>query len=187
MTVLDIGVVVITVLFVVRGVWVGLVKQIAFLLAMVFGLYAAGMYYNLFSQSLEAWIKTPQLRFIITYTLLFFITYVLTMLLGVGLKKVMQISFLGWFDRVMGGVLGLAKGAIIVTFLFMIFSWVFSNSNPMVQKSFFSPYLMESSKILTSLLKNKELQDQLIPKKPAISSFLADPVPILKSLGGDSK
>ena len=187
MTILDIGVVIVTVLFLVRGVWVGFVRQLAFFLALTLGYLAAGKYYTILSQNFSPWIENAQLRFVVTYTLLFLITYVLVMFLGRGMKKVMQVTFLGWFDRTMGGLFGLAKAAFISTLVFMGLAGFLSSSSPIIQKSFFSPYLMQSSRYITSFIKDKELKDELLPKKPAISNFLTDPVPVLKSLGGGSK
>lgn len=187
MTVLDIGVIVITVAFVVRGGWIGLVRQLAFFIALTMGYMSAGKYYPFFAKHIVQWVSDSQLRFIITYTLLFFCTYVLVMLLGLGLKKVMQISFLGWFDTLTGGLFGLVKAAFVSTLLYMLLAGIFSSTSPMIHKSFFSPYLMVSSEFLTTFIKDKKLKSDLLPKKPAISSFLSDPVPVLKTLRGDSK
>ncbi|NOX25520.1 MAG: CvpA family protein [Deltaproteobacteria bacterium] len=187
MTALDIGVIVITVFFLVRGIWIGFVRQIAFVLALSMGYLAAGANYSLFSRYIVKWVSDPQLRFVITYMILFLATYVIIMLLGAGLKKVMQVTFLGWFDRLMGGVFGLAKAAFIATLGFMALAGVFSNSNPIIQKSFSSKYLTQSAKFVTSFIKDKNLQQSLLPHQPAISAFLANPVPALKKLGGKTK
>jgi len=186
-TILDIGVIIITVLFLVRGVWVGFVRQLAFFLALVAGYLAAGRYYPFVSQYTIDWLKDPQLRFVVTYSVLFLFTYVAIMLLGLGLKKVMQVTFLGWFDRSMGAVFGLAKALFVSTLIFMGLAGVFSATNPIIQKSYSSPYLMMSSRYMTSFIQDKELKQQLAPKKPAISSFLADPVPLIKTLGRSPK
>jgi len=187
MTALDIGVIVITVLFLVRGIWIGFVRQIAFVLALSMGYLAAGANYNLFSKYIVKWVSDPQLRFVITYTVLFLATYVIIMLLGAGLKKVMQVTFLGWFDRFVGGVFGLGKAAFISTLVFMALAGIFSNSNPIIQRSFSTKYLMQGARFVTSFIKDKDLQHALLPKSPAISSFLANPIPALKKLGGKTK
>ncbi len=187
MTALDIGVIIITVLFLVRGVWIGFVRQIAFVLALTTGYIAAGAYYDHFSGYLSKWVHNPELRFVITYTLLFLATYVIIMLLGAGLKKVMQVSFLGWFDRLMGGIFGLAKAVFISTLAYMALAGILSTANPIIQKSFSAKYLTRSALFVTSFIKDKDLQKSLIPKSPAISSFLANPVPTLKKLGGQAK
>ncbi len=187
MTALDIGVIITIVLFLVRGIWIGFVRQIAFVLALSMGYLAAGANYDLFSKHLTKWISDPQLRFVITYLVLFLATYVIIMLLGAGLKKVMQVTFLGWFDRFMGAVFGLAKAVFLSTLAFMALAGIFSNSNPIIQKSFSTKYLTKSAQFITSFIKDKDLQHALLPHSPAISSFLANPIPALKKLGGNTK
>jgi len=186
MTALDIGVIIVAVFFLARGIWIGFVRQIAFLLALSFGYVAAGTYYPSWSQHLIQ-IGNPQLRFVVTYALLFFSTYVVIMLLGLGLKKVMQISFLGWFDRLMGAVFGLGKAVFITTLVFMALTGIFPSNSVFIEKAFFSRYLTISSQWVTSIIKDKDLQAELLPKKPALSDFLSDPVPVMKTLGRDTK
>lgn len=186
MTALDIVVIIVAVFFLARGLWIGFIRQIAFLLALSLGYVAAGTYYPTWSQHLSQ-IDNPQLRFVVTYALLFFTTYVVIMLLGLVLKKVVQISFLGWFDRLMGAVFGLAKAVFLTTMIFMVLTGIFSDPSPFIEKAFFTKYLTISAQWVTSIVKDKDLQAELLSPKPALSSFLSAPVPALQKLGRDPK
>ncbi len=186
MSVLDIGVIVVTIIFLVRGAWIGFFRQLAFFAALFMGYAVAGIYYTQLSQHVQ-WINDPQLRFVVTYAVLFIVTYVFVILLGFGLKKVMQISFMGWFDRMLGGIFGLAKAVFISTLAYMALAAVLTSSSPIIHKSFCSKYLLQSSHIITAIIRDKNLQAQLVPQKPAISSFLTEHVPALKSVGRESK
>ncbi len=186
MTALDIGVITIAAFFLARGLWTGFIRQIAFLLALFLGYVAAGTYYPSWSRHLSQ-IGNPQLRFVLTYALLFFATYVLIMLIGLVLKKVAQITFLGWFDRLLGGVFGLAKAAFITTLAFLALTGIVSDSSAFIQNSFFAKHLQVSSRWLTSIIKDKELRADLLPKQPAISDLLRDSVPALQTLRGDAR
>ncbi len=187
MTTLDAGVIIITLLFLIRGVWIGFIRQLAALAALFIAFIAAGQYYGQLSVFITPFITEPQLAFIITYALVFLLTYILIVLLGLLLKKVMQISFLGWFDRLLGGIFGFAKAAFICTLSFMALAWILSSSNPMIQKSFFSPYLMISSKYVITFIKDENMQEKLMPKRPAISSFLNNPVQFFEKGNGKTK
>ena len=181
MTALDIGVITVVVFFLARGVWIGFIRQIAFLLALFLGYVAAGTYYPAWSRYLSQ-IGNPQLRFLVTYALLFFTTYVLIMLLGLGLKRVMQISFLGWFDRLLGAVFGLTKAIFITTLAFMALTGIFASSSSFIEKAFFSKYLLTSSQWITSIIKDKDLQANLLPQQPAISDLLRNSIPAVQTL-----
>ena len=187
LTVLDIAVAVLAVVLVARGIWIGFVRQIAFLAAMVLGYVAAGTYYPQVAAYVKGWIDNMQLGFLLTYALLFFVTYVLVMLGGMLLRKVMQISFLGWFDRTMGGVFGLAKAVFIATLGFMLLSAVLSTSSPLIERSISSKYLMQSARILTSIIKDHSLQQKITPRPPAISTVLSNSIPGAKLLQGNAK
>lgn len=186
MTALDIGVIAVTAFFLARGIWIGFVRQLAFFLALFLGYAAAGTYYATWSQHLRQ-IGNPQLRFVIAYALLFFVTYVTIMLLGLGLKKVMQISFLGWFDRLLGGIFGMIKAVFLSSLLFIALTGILPSNSVYIDKAFFGKYLSISSGWLIAIVKDNDLRSELLPKKPAISDFLRNPVPALQSLGRDSK
>jgi len=187
MTTLDAGVIIITLIFLTRGIMIGFVRQIASLAALSSGFIIAGHYYHQFAQYAKAYISEPQLAYIITYGLVFVVSYILIILAGILTKKVMQVSFLGWFDRTLGGVFGLAKAVLVNTLLFMLLAWILSSSSPLIQKSFFSKYLMISSQYATALIQDDHLRSQVMPQQPAISAFLDDPVKFLKFDNGNTK
>ena len=177
MTPLDAGILIIFILFLIRGIWIGLVRQIASIAALVLGFVAAGLHYRQFSTTLLPYIDSPKITFIITFTLLFLLVYLTVLATGLALKKVMSLTLLGWFDRVMGGVFGTGKALFVSTFLFMILSGFLAGSNPLLTQSICVPYLSASSKFFLTFVKDKELHAHFLPKEPAISSFLPLPIP----------
>lgn len=175
MTTLDAGVIILTLIFLIRGIWVGLVRQLASIAALLVGFVAAGQYYRQLSEMVLPFVNSPKISFIITYALIFFLVYVMIVALGVGLKKVMTLTLLGWFDRFMGGILGLTKAVLVATLFFMALSGFLDNTNPLFKESFFSPYLTSSSRFFLNFAKDKDLQTYFLHKEPAISSFLPYP------------
>ena len=122
MTAIDFGVIAIILIFLVRGIWIGFIRQLASLAALILGYLFAGRYYEQISPRLSSVISSPQLSFLVTYALLFLAVFVGVLALGYVLKKVMSLSLLGWFDRFMGGIFGLVKAGVVVTVLFMAMS-----------------------------------------------------------------
>lgn len=194
MTIIDSIIIIIFMAFLARGIWVGLVRQLAFIVALLLGFWVAGQYYEAASPILSNFISSPQISFIVTYSLLLVTVYFLVMLLGLGLKKVMQVTFLGWFDRLMGGLFGAGKGVIVISMVFMVIGAFLSDSNKFFKDSFFYPYLSQSSKIMLQLIKDEDLRSGFIPREPAIPNILSLPADILalpvqigKETGGDAK
>ncbi len=173
MTSLDAVFIVIFIIFFIRGVWTGLVSQLAFVAALVLGFIAAGSFYEKLAPFLQKFIAPPQLAFFITFTILFFLVYFVVIASGKGLKKVAKVSLLGWFDRFMGGMLGLGKAILLSTFIFMVLSSVLSHSNSFLRKTYMYSFFAKSSRGVLQFIKDKDLRDRFQPKDPAISSLFA--------------
>ncbi|MGV1100755.1 CvpA family protein [Thiovibrio sp. JS02] len=169
MTALDLGAIAIVLIFLVRGIWVGFVRQLASLAGLVLGFFIAGRYYEKFSPVLASFIASPQIRFLITYTLLFLAVFLVVIAMGFVLKKVMTISLMDWFDRLLGGIFGLGKAFFLVTVAFMLLSSVLDGSNPVLSKSFSAHYLRQSAGFFRSYITDQDLKSRLLPREPAIS------------------
>ena len=173
MTSLDAVFIVIFVVFFIRGIWTGVVSQMAFLSALLIGFIAAGSLYEKAAPHMQDYISPPQLAFFATFTLLFVLVYIIVMVIGMSLKRVVKVSSLGWFDRLMGGMLGLGKAVLISTFIFIALTSVLSKSNSFVRKAYFYPFFKKSSKGVLRFVKDKDLREHFNPKDPGIASLLA--------------
>lgn len=187
---LDIFVVFICLVLLARGLWTGLVRQIAFLAALVGGYLAAGYYYGDLAPYFSSFISDPRFGFPLAYCVVLVVVYLAVMLAGVGLKKVMQVSFLGWFDRLLGGVFGLGKAIFLATLLFMLLSALLSESSPTLRASLTTPYLTASSRFLLRFVQDEGLRQDLLPKEPAIGPGLLLPpgkIPVQPGKTGGGK
>lgn len=169
---MDIAVIVIIALFTIRGAWIGFIRQLAFIAALVLAFLVAGA----FSRQLAGFLKpldaSPQLNFLLIYALLLLTVYLLVILLGYALNKMMKVTMLGGFDRVLGGVFGLAKGIFLATLLFMAVAGIMSESAEYLRRSFCFPYLSQSAKVLSWFISDQDLRNRLRPKEAAISNLL---------------
>lgn len=172
LTMLDITVVVICLALLGRGLWTGFVRQIAFIAALSVSYLAAGRYYGDLAPYFASFISEPRFGFALAYLVVLVAVYLAVMLAGVGLKKVMQVSFLGWFDRFLGGVFGLGKAVFLATLLFMFLSALLAESSPTLRTSVVTPYLDQSSRFLLRFVNDEGLRRDLLPKKPAIGPDL---------------
>ncbi|MFH1021240.1 MAG: CvpA family protein [Pseudomonadota bacterium] len=168
MTAIDFGLIVIIFIFLVRGIWIGFVRQLASLMGLILGYLFAGRYYEQISPRLSSVIPSPQFCFLVTYALLFLAVFFGVMALGFVLKKVMSVSFLGWFDRLMGGIFGLVKAGVLTSVLFMVVAGLLADNNPLMTNSLAAPYLAKSSGFLLSFVSDQNLHRHLLPKAPAI-------------------
>lgn len=182
LTSFDIAVFIISVILIGHGIWVGCIRQLASLIALVVGFVAAGRLCNDFYHTILPFISSPNIAFIVSYLILFIAIYLAVILLGLGLKKVIDIVLLAWFDRALGGLLGAAKAIFIASLAFMILSSIVSGSNNLLRRSITYPYLSFSSEYILRWIRNTDLRSSFRLKEPAIRKALPpverkEPVP----------
>ena len=100
------------------GIKRGLIIELTNLISIIAGVVCA----RLLSAPVAAWIAQqftwPEaVCSVVAYTLLFLVSTILLYLLGKLLTKLFKAVKLGWLNRLLGGVFGLAKYAIIVLFV----------------------------------------------------------------------
>ncbi len=170
----DAVILIILLTFLARGIWIGFIRQIASILALVLGFVIAGRFYGESAALVIPYIHNRQLGFLIAYTIIFLLAFFAVHLLGLGLKKVISISLLGWFDRTMGGTFGLAKGVFLSCMMFMVMAAFLADSNYIFKKSFFAPYLEQVSQVIIHVIQDNKLRSNFMPKQPAISDILTN-------------
>lgn len=157
-------------LFTLRGFWVGFLRQIAVLAALLIGYVIAGQYHDKLFPFLRGITDNPQAVFWTSYAILFAVTYVLTMLLGKGLAKVVELTVAGWFDKLLGGVLGFAKGGVLVVLLYMVMTGILAPENSMIRHCQLCPYVKQATEVFRGLIKDEKIREAFSQKEPAISS-----------------
>jgi len=164
----DLIVAAICLLFMVRGVWIGFMRQLAAFFALVGSYWIAGRYSGILIPYVRDYIANPKMVFYVSCVLLFCISAILFILAGKVLHKVMEISLLGWFDRFLGLVLGAVKGVVLASFLYLVLASSLSSTNDLLRRSISGPYLAQGAAILHQLIQDPQLRHYFTPRKPAI-------------------
>lgn len=154
--------------FLVRGLWIGALRQVSVLLALYIGYIVAGQYHHLFSPILERISDNPKVIFLTSYALLFLAAYLIVLLLGKFLKMVVNLSFAGWFDSLIGGVIGVLKAMIIVVMLHMLLGTLLAPENTMLRNCATCPYLNKIADFTRNIIRDPKARQALIQQKPAI-------------------
>jgi membrane protein required for colicin V production len=169
MTAYDLVVLGLFALLIGRGIWLGLLKQVTGLLALYLGYFAAGQYHKMIFPMLKDISENPKVIFLTSYVILFIATYIVVMLLGKLLNYVIQLTIAGWFDRLLGGLVGFAKGVILVVLLHMILGTILAPENPMLRKCATCDVLNGAADITRRFIQDEDVRKALTQKNPAIS------------------
>lgn len=158
--------------FLVRGLWIGFIRQLAAFFALVGSYYLAGQYAAKILPFTERFVDNPKLTFFVSFALIFLVAAIVFTLIGKVLHRVMQITLLGWLDRFSGLILGGVKAAVVASLIYMFLASSLSATNELLKKSYTSPYLKQGAELLQSLIDDPRLRKYFLQKEPAILTDL---------------
>lgn len=124
MTALDVLSVGILVFFTGRGIWRGLINDLAGLVGLLMGYLFADSLSVYLEPFLAAFIDDTGLLHGLSYYLSLFAIYLAVVLLGKIATRLSTLILLGWLNRLLGGLTGLAKGALIAALVSLPLRWV---------------------------------------------------------------
>ena len=168
-TVYDMIVVGLFAILIVRGIWVGFLNQITGLVALYLGYIVAGQYHDRFFPFMRDLSDNPKIVFLASYVVMFFATYIAVMLVGKFLAFVINITITGWFDRVLGAVLGFAKALIVVVLMHMIVGTVISPESQMLRTCQTCDALNGVVDVTRQVIRSEDVRKALQQRDPAIS------------------
>jgi len=115
MSLLDILIWAVLLVFVVKGFTKGLVREVCSLIGLIAGGWVSFRYYQYVAEAIRPFIHLPQrIAFVLSFSLLFFIMGLLFYLFGHLLTVMFKIMLLGWVNRLGGLAFGLLEGAFIL-------------------------------------------------------------------------
>ena len=148
---LDIVLIAIIGISLIRGMQKGFARlgvgMVATILAVLFG---AG-FYGTAGAFILPFVKRPGLAKFLGFFAVFLVVVIAGALVGSLLAKLFKWIGLSWFDRLMGGVLGFARGVLFCIVLLMAMIAFASSPPASVVESQIAPYLIEASSVLAAL------------------------------------
>ena len=159
----DVLVITILVFCLIRGVFRGLVKELSSIIGVMAGYYAAFTYYPRVAKLLSQWVPVLAYNRLIGFLVIFIGIFLIVSILGVVIKYLMSIAFLGWADRISGGAFGLVKGLLIGSVLFIVFTTFLPKNASLVKDSVVAPYLSHVSRQMAKI-GNKDMKQEFAEK-----------------------
>ena len=117
MSLLDISIITVLSVGALRGLFRGLIKEVATLTAIILGGWLAYSFHLSFSVLLNPFMPQPAAR-VVAFVLLLLLVGFVAHLAGNLLTKVVKLALLGWVNRIAGFLVGLLEGLIILCMLF---------------------------------------------------------------------
>ncbi|MBC8433364.1 MAG: CvpA family protein [Desulfobacterales bacterium] len=137
----DITIIIILGFCLIRGVFRGLIKELSSIIGVLGGFYAAYSYYMVLARPLSRWISNDAYLNILSFSIIFCGILILISILGVVIKYVLNIAFLGWVDRICGAGFGITKGILIASVLLITLTAFLPKNAPVIKNSMLAPHV----------------------------------------------
>ncbi|MDL2121752.1 MAG: CvpA family protein [Deltaproteobacteria bacterium] len=147
----------------IRGFFRGFIKEMSSIIGVLGGFYAAYTYYLEVASPLSGWISDKSYLYIISFLIVFCGVFLIISIIGVVIKYILNIAFLGWIDRICGAGFGIIKATLIVSVLFIALTAFLPKGAPIVKDSMLSPHVSFISEKMAKVIP-KDMKHQFVSK-----------------------
>jgi len=170
---LDILLALIIVISAIAGLRAGFTRVVIGLLATIVGLVAGFWFYRLVGDQLRGWISTPAVANAVGFFLIFFGVALLGSIIAALLSRMLRWVGLSWFNYLLGGVAGFARGALVVAVLANVLVAFAPTPVPnYLRNSRVLPYANGVASVLAELAP-RQLKDSFSQRMDALKQFWA--------------
>lgn len=138
---LDIFICIVLAYCLIRGIFRGLIKELSAIVGVFAGFYAAFTYYPILVNPLSRWISNTAYLNILSFMIIFCGVFIVISIIGMIIKYLLKIAFLGWFDRICGAGFGAVKGILIVSVVLITLTAFLSTGTPLIRESLLAPHI----------------------------------------------
>jgi len=140
MSLLDYLLIAVIGLSMVLSLWRGFVREIISLIGLVAAFFVAGRVSGQAGDFLGRWITNGSLADIAGFVLVFVLVMVIVGIIGMFVRKLVDAADLTATDRSLGVLFGFARGGLLVSLAFLIFTSYASSDQPWLKSSKLAPY-----------------------------------------------
>jgi membrane protein required for colicin V production len=180
--VLDIALSFILLVLFVRGLRGGFWRAIFSFLALVISFCVATFYYDKVWDLLTHLLPTLPFSNLISFLAVVMAVYIAVRLVGASVIGLLNANYFGKWDKLLGGLVGLGKGIVVVSFLILTLVKFLPADYPMLQKCQLKSYCLpicRGASLITPSKFNKDLLQRIC--SPTATHKEAPPIPSKES------
>jgi membrane protein required for colicin V production len=153
MNIIDVFILIVLVVLSIRGYVKGFIHEVFSLMIMILGIALALLFYRQVGFFLETIIQNEDLSLILSFIAIFICTAVLMVVIRNALTSLVESLNITDLDSVFGLLVGLTKGALLLSFLLVFFTHrQILKLEKVTQSSFFYPFLKRFLLAILSVL-----------------------------------
>lgn len=154
----------------IRGIFRGLMREIASILGLVLSFFLANTYHDQMLPYVQRFIETKGYAQTVSYLAIFFGTMICVFIVATLLKQFLKMIMLGWLDRVGGGGLGFFKGLLLCSIILLVLTTFLSPKAPLLKTSIVAPYINTVNQAIAQFLP-EDMQDQFQSKSSSLKQL----------------
>ena len=129
----------------VLSVWRGFVREIISLIGLILAFFAASRISGDAGTYLNDWIENDSISNIAGFILVFVLVMITVGLIGSLIRKLIHMADLSATDRTLGIFFGAARGMLLISVTFLVYTSYAKPNQPWMQKSLLTPYALQFS------------------------------------------
>lgn len=146
----DTAIILLLAFFTIRGWLNGFVGEIAAIVSLIGGFWAAHTFHKDLAPQLT-FVSDPLWQNMGAYIIIFVAVIIAVAMVAKLFQRILSFAFIAWADRVFGAMLGLAKGLILCTIAFVVINKFFATAE-FFQQSRVRPYFASFIEQVRTLL-----------------------------------
>lgn len=143
----------------IRGVFRGLVREVASIVGVSGGFFVAYHYYPRLAGLLAPWIANPAYLKITSFLVVFFLVMVVVGVVAVIAKYLLNLAFLGWVDRIGGALFGALKGGLVGCVIVIVLTAFLPQGAPLLKHATLAPPVAAVSEVMVKVLSREMKAD----------------------------
>jgi membrane protein required for colicin V production len=136
----------------IKGIIRGIIREVASLAGIILGIWLGMVYQQALSTVIRSYLPDNRFIPIISIALIFVLMVILCNLAGWGLKLIFKKVFLGWIDRLMGGVFAVIKTVFLAYVVIVIITFYMPQNAPLISESVLAPWIIKSYQKIIGLV-----------------------------------
>jgi len=172
-------------LSVVLSLWRGFVREIISLIGLVAAFFAASRVSGQAGEFLGQWITNGTVADIAGFALVFVLIMLIVGIIGAIIRKLVDMADLTATDRTLGIFFGAARGLLLISLSFLIYTSYAKPDHKWMQESMLTPYAIEAGDMLGEAIpegypfsRQGDAAKPATSKKETLPEKLADRIPV---------
>lgn len=149
---LDILLLIIMSVMIIRGLWTGFSRAVATLLGALVGFWVAINYFHVIALRFSPFINNEITRSLTAFFVIFIVVYLLFTVAGIVIHGFFKFIKMSWFDRLLGGIAGFAKGAVISGGILFLMTLLFPDNSPVLRQSVLYPAFSNVARVMSGMV-----------------------------------